>query len=127
MVIPFNASVKIKDRWKQEGDVASIPRAVSPDGNQNTRISDRWVHSGSYLRLKTLSLGYTVPVNVLKKISFNAVSNVRFYLTAQNLLTITKYPGFDPEINTGSNLAQGIDTGQYPQSRLYMLGLQINF
>jgi TonB-linked SusC/RagA family outer membrane protein len=127
MVIPFNASVKIKDRWKQEGDVASIPRAVSPDGNQNTRVSDRWVHNGSYLRLKTLSLGYTVPVNMLRKISFNTVSNFRFYLTAQNLFTITKYPGFDPEINTGSNLAQGIDTGQYPQSRLYMLGLQINF
>ena len=127
MVIPFNASVKVKDRWKKEGDVATIPRAVSPDANQNTRVSDRWVHDGSYIRLKTLSLGYTIPVDVLKQISFNAVSSLRIYLTAQNLLTFTNYPGFDPEINSGSNLAQGIDSGQYPQSKLYMFGLQINF
>jgi TonB-dependent starch-binding outer membrane protein SusC len=127
MVIPFNASVEIKDRWKKEGDIARIPRAASPDANQNTRVSDRWVQNGSYLRFKTLSLGYTVPFDVLKQISFSTVSNLRIYLTAQNLLTITKYPGFDPEINSGSNLAQGIDNGQYPQSKLYMFGLQINF
>jgi hypothetical protein len=127
MVIPFNASVKIKDRWMKEGDVASIPRAISPDANQNTRVSDRWVHDGSYIRLKTISLGYSLPSGILKKISNNSLSNLRFYLTAQNLFTITSYPGFDPEINSGSNLAQGIDTGQYPQSRLYMFGAQINF
>jgi TonB-linked SusC/RagA family outer membrane protein len=127
MVIPFNASVKVKDRWKKEGDVATIPRAVSPDANQNTRVSDRWVHDGSYIRLKTLSLGYTVPGDLLKQISFNSVSSLRMYLTAQNLLTLTKYPGFDPEISSGSNLAQGIDYGQYPQSKLVMLGVQINF
>lgn len=127
MVIPFNASVEIKNRWKKEGDIARIPRAASPDANQNTRVSDRWVQNGSYLRFKTLSLGYTVPFDVLKQISFSTVSSLRIYLTAQNLLTITKYPGFDPEINSGSNLAQGIDNGQYPQSKLYMFGLQINF
>jgi TonB-dependent starch-binding outer membrane protein SusC len=127
MVIPFNASVKIKDRWMKEGDVASIPRAISPDANQNTRVSDRWVHDGSYIRLKTVSLGYSLPSGFLKKISNNSLSNLRFYFTAQNLFTITSYPGFDPEINSGSNLAQGIDTGQYPQSKLYMFGAQINF
>jgi TonB-linked SusC/RagA family outer membrane protein len=127
MVIPFNAGVETKNRWKQEGDIASIPRAVSPDANQNTRVSDRWIHDGSYLRLKNLSLGYTLPADVLKKITFNAVSNLRVYFSAQNLVTLTKYPGFDPEINSGSNLAQGIDNGQYPQSKLYMFGLQIHF
>ena len=127
MVIPFNASVKTKERWKQEGDIASIPRAVSPDANQNTRVSDRWVHDGSYLRLKTVSLGYTIPADVLRRITVNTVSNLRVYFTAQNLVTFTKYPGFDPEINSGSNLAQGIDNGQYPQSKLYMFGLQLTF
>ncbi|HNW56174.1 MAG TPA: TonB-dependent receptor [Bacteroidales bacterium] len=127
MTIPFNASVKIKDRWQKEGDVTSIPRAASPDANQNTRISDRWVHDGSYVRLKNLSLGYTIPADLLKRLSSNSISNLRMYVTAQNLLTITNYPGFDPEINSGSNLAQGIDTSQYPQSKLFMLGLQINF
>jgi TonB-dependent starch-binding outer membrane protein SusC len=127
MVIPFNASVTVKDRWKKDGDISSIPRAVSPDANQNTRVSNRWVHDGSYVRLKTISLGYTVPADLLKRISNNAVSNLRIYATAQNLLTLTKYPGFDPEINSGSNLAQGIDSGQYPQSKLYMFGIQISF
>jgi TonB-dependent starch-binding outer membrane protein SusC len=127
MVIPFNASVKTKERWKQDGDIASIPRAVSPDANQNTRVSDRWIHDGSYLRLKTISLGYTIPADALRKISFNTVSNLRVYFTAQNLVTFTKYPGFDPEINSGSNLAQGIDNGQYPQSKLYMFGIQLHF
>jgi hypothetical protein len=127
MVIPFNASVKTLDRWKKEGDITSIPRAAAPDANQNTRVSDRWVHDGSYMRLKTISIGYTVPVNTIKKITFNAVSNLRVYFTAQNLITFTKYPGFDPEISGGSNLTQGIDVGQYPQSKLYMFGIQINF
>ncbi len=127
MVIPFNASVSTRDRWKKEGDITSIPRAASPDANQNTRVSDRWVHDGSYLRLKTVSLGYTVPVSTIKKITMNAVSNLRVYFTAQNLVTLTKYPGFDPEISGGSNLTQGIDIGQYPLSKLYMFGLQINF
>jgi hypothetical protein len=111
----------------KEGDIASIPRAASPDANQNTRVSDRWVHDGSYLRLKTISLGYTVPANTIKRITFNAVFSLRVYFTAQNLVTLTKYPGFDPEISGGSNLTQGIDIGQYPQSKLYMFGLQINF
>ena len=122
MVIPFNASVKIKDRWKQEGDISEIPRAVSPDANQNTRVSDRWIHDGSYLRLKTLSLGYSIPADVLRKISFNIVSGLRVYFSAENLLTLTKYPGFDPEIGeVGDNLVQGLDWGQYPQSKLYIV------
>ena len=128
MVIPFNASVKIKDRWKQEGDISRIPRAVSPDANQNTRVSDRWIHDGSYLRLKTLSLGYSIPADVLSKISFNVISGLRVYCSAENLLTLTRYPGFDPEIGeVGDNLVQGLDWGQYPQSKLYIFGLEVKF
>lgn len=128
MVIPFNASVDIKDRWKKEGDISRIPRAVSPDANQNTRVSDRWVHNGSYLRLKVISLGYQVPAATLKKITFNTASGLRIYVAAENLLTVTKYRGFDPEIGEiGDNLIQGLDWGQYPQSRLYMFGLEVKF
>jgi hypothetical protein len=128
MVIPFNSSVKIKDRWKQDGDISDIPRAVSPDANQNTRVSDRWIHDGSFLRLKTLSVGYSVPSGVLKKISFNIVSGLRLYCSAENLITLTKYPGFDPEIGEiGDNLVQGLDWGQYPQSRLYLFGVEVKF
>ena len=128
MVIPFNASVKIKDRWKKEGDISSIPRAVAPDINQNTRVSDRWIHDGSFMRLKTLTIGYSLPADILKKISVNTVSGLRVYISAENLFTITKYPGFDPEIGEiGDNLVQGLDWGQYPQSKLYLFGLEVKF
>ncbi len=128
MVIPFNASVEIKNRWKKEGDISRIPRAVSPDANQNTRVSDRWIHNGDYLRLKVLSLGYQVPALLLQKLTSNTASSLRIYVAAENLLTITKYRGFDPEIGEmGDNLVQGVDWGQYPQSRLYMFGLEIKF
>ncbi len=128
MVIPFNASVKIKERWKKDGDISDIPRAVSPDANLNTRVSDRWIHNGTFVRLKTITLGYTLPADVISAIPLNIISGLRIYCSAENLLTLTKYPGFDPEIgDVGDNLVQGLDWGQYPQSRLYLFGLEVKF
>jgi TonB-linked SusC/RagA family outer membrane protein len=127
MVNTFNASAKVIDRWQNEGDITDIPRAISIDPNQNTRVSNRYVHDGSYIRLKTVTLGYTMPKDLISSLSYNTLTDIRVYFTLQNLFTLTKYPGFEPEINNGSNLAQGIDGGQFPQSKLFLFGIQIKF
>ena len=106
------------------------------DFNANTRPSDVYVEDGSYLRLRNITVGYTLPVNSLSRLS---ISRVRLYLSAQNLFTITKYSGLDPEIgipqgtdpNTGQAVrnvtASGIDVGTYPSSRFYTVGLNVTF
>jgi hypothetical protein len=95
------------------------------DPNQNARVSDRFIQDGSYLRLKTLQLGYNLPKSWLSKIKFD---KVKVYMTAQNLLTFTKYTGLDPEIgNIGGSLEIGIDRGFYPQARTVMGGVSVTF
>jgi len=89
-----------------------------------------WIEDGSYLRLKTLTLGYTLPKKWLNKVK---VSSARIYFSSNNLLTFTNYSGFDPEVSTitgegiGANLSQGIDAGAYPQSKTYILGINMSF
>lgn len=109
-----------------------MPRAVFGDPNQNSRKSDRYVEDGSYLRLKSLSFGYTLPTSVTRKMN---VDKLKFFLGAKNLLTITKYTGFDPEVgdqDTGNNLTRGIDASStwgstFPNIREYYFGLEIVF
>jgi TonB-linked SusC/RagA family outer membrane protein len=136
MTRPFNSDVKTLSRWKKSGDITSIPRAVSGDPNNNTRVSDRWVEDGSYLRCKTLTLGYTLNADALKKYSFNTLSKLRVYFSAQNLFTLTNYSGYDPEIgsflnndgtSTGYNMQRGIDFGQFPTPRNFIFGVQVEF
>ncbi|MDR2497289.1 MAG: TonB-dependent receptor [Tannerellaceae bacterium] len=106
--------------WKSDRTDAAQP-IVTRDLTRNTRNyrnSDLYVEDGSYLRLKTLQLGYNLSLNLSR--SFK--TSMRLYLSAQNLLTLTKYSGFEPEV---SDIA--VDRGQYPQSRSYMLGTVINF
>src|SRR5690606_31236780 len=99
----------------------------SPDeGLQNNSLpqSDRWLEDGSYLRLRNLEIGYTLPDNYMNRIGFK---NARIYVSGQNLLTITKYKGLDPDI-TGVNIFErGLDAGQYPSLRIYSVGLQFGF
>ncbi|MBO9732112.1 MAG: TonB-dependent receptor [Chitinophaga sp.] len=119
-----------KERWHGEGTSNKTPRATFLDPNNNRRTSDRYVENGSYLRLKNAMLGYTLSPALLKRIGF---SNARIYVSAQNLFTITKYGGMDPELYTNENLANyadmavGIDMGTYPPSRTYTFGLQFGF
>jgi len=114
-----NQSTAVLDRWTGEGTSNTMPRAVFGDPAQNNRISDRYVEDGSYLRLKTLSLGYTLPETYSRKIKASAL---RVYVTAQNLLTITRYSGIDPEV--GIN---GIDNDLYPLTRVISVGANMSF
>ena len=131
----FNAGTAVLDRWTPENTNTDIPRAVTGDPNRNSRISTRYIEDGSYLRIKNLAIGYTIPTSVLSSFAGGFISNVRFYLSSQNLLTITKYSGYDPEIgarngNNGNNferLATGVDYGQFPQPRTFIGGIQIGF
>ncbi|RZL48766.1 MAG: TonB-dependent receptor [Pedobacter sp.] len=117
-----NYSTAILDRWRGEGTSNTIPRLTLEDTNENySRSSKLFLEDGSYFRIKTLQVGYTLPNKLTQKAGIN---KVRFYLMANNLLTITKYTGFDPEIGGGS---YGVDRGFYPQARTYFAGLNIGF
>lgn len=104
----------------------NIPRAISGDPNNNSRISDRYIEDGSYLRFQTISLAYNVPNRIFERI---AVNSIRIYAKAQNLWTMTNYTGFDPEVGasqTGNNV-YGMDNGRYPSPRVYTMGVNVSF
>ena len=106
------------NRWSGEGTSNYLPRFTLSDTNNNWRMSDLYVKDASYLRLKNITLGYTLPVKWTNK-AF--VKKFRVYLAAENLLTLTKYDGFDPEIS------DYVDRGIYPQARTMRLGANIAF
>lgn len=103
-----------------------IPRAAAGDPNENSRISDRYVEDGSYLRFKNISLAYNIPKEILKKAY---IENLKVYCSIQNLWTITKYTGFDPEIGASqtSDNVMGLDNGRYPSPRIYTFGINLSF
>lgn len=105
---------------------ATIPRAIIGDPNDNDRISDRYVEDGSYLRVKNIALGYTVPKKWLGKCG---IENLRIYCNIQNLFTITGYDGYDPEVgvSTMSPNVCGVDYGRYPSPTTYSFGLNLSF
>ncbi len=109
-------------RWTGEGTSNKYPRFALGD-NVNWQSSDLYVHDGSYLRLKNIQLGYTLPQSITRK-AF--IENLRVYVAAENLLTFTKYHGFDPEISSGGT-SLGIDYGVYPQSRTWTVGVNVAF
>lgn len=119
MAAAYNQTTDVLKRWQGEGTSYSMPRAVFGDPNQNTRVSDRFVENGSYLRLKNITLSYTFPKQWLQKAQ---IENARLSLSCENVATITGYSGFDPEV--GIN---GIDQNRYPISRTFSLGLNFNF
>lgn len=126
---PFNQLTSVLDRWRKEGDVASLPAAGQNSGS-NLAFSSWYVENGNYLRLKNLTLGYTIPTALLG----TAFSKLRVFVSAQNLLTITKYSGYDPEIssyapddNNIAIFARGIDQFQRPNPTTYRIGVQLNF
>jgi hypothetical protein len=108
-------------RWTGEGSSNSFPR-LEQGNSSNWVSSDLYVYDGSYLRLKNIELGYTIPEYLSKK-AF--ISRLRFYVSAENLATFTKYHGFDPEISTTTSL--GVDYGIYPQSRIWRVGVNVTF
>jgi len=116
----------ILGRWTTTNTNAEVPRMIFLDPNLNARASDRpeWLQSTNYLRLNTISIGYTLPQGILDRVK---LSRVRFYVTGQNLHTFTPYKGFNPDFQSISILAPGFDFGTYPRPRTYMAGLQLSF
>ena len=126
----FGATTDVLNAWTPQNPNTNIPRAVSGDPNGNaTKSSSRFVEKGSYMRLKNLSFGYSIPKAVLNSVFKGTVSRLRVYVTAQNLLTVTNYKGYDPEIGARDNnqLIYGVDNGQYPQPRTFLGGIQLSF
>lgn len=125
MINNNNQSQAVNYRWRKEGDVTNIPRAMYGKGtNYNTLVSDRFVENGSFLRLNYLQLSYSFdPKFVKKAIGF---SGLRFYASANNLFCLTKYTGVDPEIGYGSYGA-ATDNGQTPRCKSYTLGITVDF
>jgi TonB-linked SusC/RagA family outer membrane protein len=119
-----NRPAWVLDRWTPNNHSNSQPRLTNQDENNNRRPSDLYVKDGSYLRLKNLQLGYTLPEKWTKKC---AVSKLRVFAMAENLLTLTAYDGFDPEAATGDYFNIGVDRGIYPQSRTFSVGANISF
>jgi len=117
----LNQTTAMTKRWQTEGQQTDIPKATFQDPLGNSRFSDRWIEDGSYLRLKTVTLSYTLPVNS------TYLQGLQFWIQANNLLTFSKYLGSDPEFTmTGSVIGQGIDLGQLPMCRSFVAGVKIN-
>lgn len=132
MALTMNQSATVLNRWHTPGDITNMPR-VTPNDWTNSNPSTRYLENGSYLRVKSLTLGYTIDPSVLTRMK---ITRCMVYFTAENLLTFTKYTGFDPEVSafsgngqdaTNQNTAPGVDFGTYPQSRDFVLGVKISF
>lgn len=112
------------DYWTPENKNASHPRLTWDDPNRNTRAeSDRYLENGSYLRLRSVQLGYTFPQTWFK----GAIQHARVYINAENLFTITSYSGYSPDVNADNANYQGFDNFIYPTNRTFMLGLNVTF
>jgi TonB-linked SusC/RagA family outer membrane protein len=125
----LNNSTEILNRWQQPGDQTNVPRIAAGTSafvNQDNAASSRFVEDGSFLRLQNITLGYTLPTNILNTVS---LSRVRVFVQAQNIATFTKYTGADPEVNANptSNSQVGIDYNSNPQQRVFTGGVNVAF
>ena len=119
----YNFEASYLNRWTGEGTSDSEPRVTN--GGHNYEFSERFVEDGSFMRLRTIQFGYTLPDQVTSRIKF---SSIRFYASGTNLVTWTKYSGYTPEItNASSIIAVGIDQGVYPIAKVITFGLDANF
>lgn len=115
-----NQSANVLNRWQYDGQVTSVPRALWNDPVGNSAFSTRWIEDGSYIRIQNISLGYRIPNKFL------TFRNAEFYVSANNVLTLSKYLGYDPEFAYSySHAEQGIDYGQTPQSRQFIFGIKL--
>ncbi|UXE66936.1 MAG: TonB-dependent receptor [Chryseotalea sp. WA131a] len=122
----FGSTEAVLRRWTPTNTNTNVPRAINGDAPNNRRTSDRWLEDGSFVRLKNVVFGYTLPASLTSKMK---ISSLRVYFSGQNLLTWTNYSGLDPEVNTfsGSNIALGTDFLTFPQARVYTFGVNIGF
>jgi TonB-dependent starch-binding outer membrane protein SusC len=129
MIRFFNAGTQVLNAWTPTNTNTNIPRAALGDPNENARTSTRFLENGSYLRLKNISLGYNFAAGNLKSWTKGTISSFRVYVSGQNLLTVTDYSGYDPEVGnrTGNSLTNSIDWAIYPQPKAVQVGIQVNF
>jgi len=111
------------NRWTSTNTNTNIPGFVK-GGTENKVYSSRFVENGSFIKMKSITLGYTLPENICHSVGLN---NLRIYASVQNLFHITSYSGMDPESTLGSPLIQGVDWASYPNSRNYLVGLNFSF
>jgi TonB-linked SusC/RagA family outer membrane protein len=117
-----NSTTRALDRWTPTNTDTDVPVASSARGYHS---SSRWVYDGSYVRLKNIALGYSLPKSWINPLG---LSHVKLYVSGQNLLTLTKYRGYDPEVNyNGSNISAGFDYGSYPSAKSYTFGVKVIF
>ena len=116
----YNKLVGILDAWSPENPNGKVPIISTSDNNGNFNASDFYIEDGSYLRIRNVTLGYSLPKSLTGKLKTGAI---RVYATTNNLFTITNYSGFDPEIGMDNN---GLDVGRYPQARSFIFGLSVN-
>ena len=117
----MNQTTAMTRRWQNEGQLTDIPRISFQDPMGNARFSDRWIDDGSYLRLKNITLSYSLPI------TSTFLQGLQFWVQANNLFTLTKYLGTDPDFAlSGSVIGQGIDVGRLSQSRSLVAGIKIN-
>lgn len=119
MAVAQNQTVAVLNRWSGAGTSNTMPRAIFNDPNKNTRVSGRFVEDGSYLKIKNITFGYNLPKRLIQKAN---IQTARVYLSAQNLVTFTKYSGFDPEVPVN-----GIDLNVYPVTRTISAGINLIF
>ncbi len=110
--------------WTETNRNTNTPRAVLGDANKNTRESDRYLENGSFLRLKNVEIGYTLPKSMIKRLG---ISKCRIYFNAQNVFTLTDYSGIDPEVGRENVLNTGIDRSLYPINKSFFAGVQLSF
>jgi hypothetical protein len=104
------------------------------DDNNNNRYSNRWIEDASFMRIRNMQIGYSIPSEKLKELTKGAITRFRIYVAAQNLMTFTKYKGFDPEVTRGFSfqkgetpLSNGQDSGSSPQPRILQFGWSVSF
>ncbi len=115
-----NQSISVLNRWQYDGQITDVPRALYNDPIGNSSFSSRWIEDGSYLRIKNVTLSYSIPDQFL------TFRNAQFYISASNLFTFSDYLGYDPEFSISrSNIEQGIDYGLTPQPRQFIVGIKL--
>ena len=124
-----NQTIDQLNSWKKPGDITNVPEArlnIGNFGGQGNKSSSRYLSSGTYLRLKTINFSYTIPKSWLSK---SKIQSLKLYVTAQNLLTITPYKGWDPEVNTDiyNDFTSNYDFYSAPQAKTFIFGLNVGF
>jgi len=130
-----NQSISVLNRWTGPGSSNEIPRAIVNGGpNANNRMSDRWIEDGSFLRIRNIQLGYSIPQDAFSSIKANMIKKGRVYVNAQNMFTFTNYSGLDPEATRGftfsrgeTPLISGQDDGRTPTPVTIQMGIQLTF